>query len=981
MKIDLTCPVELWQSAMPAEDVSECTFVMNNLSHKVVVSILLTLSCYDQDNRLLFRQSERMQGLKAEAGERFSVMMVPNEWKNVKEAEVTIEKVWFDDATIWRKGNAPLVNYTPNTLQPGRALDELRFVAGQDAMGYPEVQQQAWLCVCGRANPLDSARCCRCERGRDAVFASFSRENVRQVIAVHEKKLADVATEARKENSRLLEEENKQRRQQRRRKNRVIRWSVAGALALAAVLFGVFWVLPTLRYNAAVEKLTAGQYDEARTAFAAMGDYRDAAERQQECDYQKALSLREMGGADNLTEAEKLFSGLNGYQDSEDQRQKTVYLLGESYLADKLYDKAMESFQSLGDYEDSTERCRQCAYEQAEELLSMGNENVALALYMNLSGYQDADDKVRECYYRLAAKQADEGNDEEAIRLYLLSSGWEDAEEQRQAAVYRLAEKALADGDLKTAGERYLEIADYQDALAKGNDCLYQYGRARMEQEDYEGASEAFRKISDYLDSLGQAEICDYHRAVQLMEQQAYDAAAPLLESAGSYADAAELLQQCRYQQAKTAVENSDYQSAEQLLAGLTGYQDSDSLLQDVRYQLVQAAISRSDYAAALETLELLGRYQDSETLKNQCRYELAKSQFAAGDYTSALENFTQLGDYEDCAQWVKDTEEKIAQSYQESGDVQAALENVGKLDDEQAVNTLNEMILNEGVRLENEQKYQEAIDLYEQMGDNERALERISACRYQLALAQKDAGELKAAGDAFAALGDYEDAAQQASDCYDQLYSAASAAAREALAEENYPAAIRALQDVDRTNLPRAYRDLEQLYQEACYSYADQLYRNHEPYRAMPFYQEAIGYRDAESKLKRRAYLILGAWESASGTQAEFHTDGTCTLLGEELYFRVSNFSLMVGNSPDSLESAFQISQLTAKGMSLRDLRDGQKRDYKFTKTAEAEMPAMELKASAATAAPTETPAPAETPQPEETVQPDTMDAPADEA
>ena len=36
-------------------------------------------------------------------------------------------------------------------------------------------------------------------------------------------------------------------------------------LALAAVLFGVLWVLPTLRYNAAVEKLTAKQYDEAKT--------------------------------------------------------------------------------------------------------------------------------------------------------------------------------------------------------------------------------------------------------------------------------------------------------------------------------------------------------------------------------------------------------------------------------------------------------------------------------------------------------------------------------------------------------------------------------------------------------------------------------------------------------------------------------------------------------------------------------------------
>ena len=428
-------------------------------------------------------------------------------------------------------------------------------------------------------------------------------------------------------------------------------------------------------------------------------------------------------------------------------------------------------------------------------------------------------------------------------------------------------------------------------------------------------------------------------------------------------------------------MENSDYQSAEQLLAGLNGYQDSDSLIQDVRYQLVQAAISRGDYAAALETLDLLGRYQDSEALKNQCRYQLAQSQFAAGDYDAALENFTQLGDYEDSVQWAKDTEEKIAQSYQESGDVQAALENVGKLDDTQAVDTLNEMILNEGARLENEQKYQEAIDLYEQMGDNERALERINACRYQLALAQKNAGELKTAGDAFAALGDYEDASQQASDCYDQLYGAASATAREALAEENYPAAIRVLQDVDRTNLPRAYRDLEQLYQEACYSYADQLYRNHEPYRAMPFYQEAIGYRDAESKLKRRAYLILGSWESASGTQAEFRTDGTCTLLGEELYFRVSNFSLLVGNSPDDLKSSFQISQLTAKGMSLRDLRDGSKRDYKFTKTAEAEMPAMELDAPAATETPAETPAATETSQPEETVQLEATDASADEA
>ena len=65
MKIDLTCPVELWQYAIPTETDAECTFVMNNLSDKVVTSVQVTLNCFAQNGELLFRQTERMQGLKA----------------------------------------------------------------------------------------------------------------------------------------------------------------------------------------------------------------------------------------------------------------------------------------------------------------------------------------------------------------------------------------------------------------------------------------------------------------------------------------------------------------------------------------------------------------------------------------------------------------------------------------------------------------------------------------------------------------------------------------------------------------------------------------------------------------------------------------------------------------------------------------------------------------------------------------------------
>ena len=279
MKIDLTCPVELWQYAMPTEDDADCTFVMNNLSDKVVVSVQVTLKCFDKEDMLLFSQTERIQGLKAGVGERFSIMLLPSQWRDVEGVDLVIEKVWFDDSTIWRRGNAPLTYYKSNALPGGRALDQLRFVAGKDAVGYPCVQDQVWLCVCGRANALESDRCCRCERRRDAVFASYSPENVAHVIAAHEQKLAMAARKAREENNLVIEKQEVQRASKRRRRRMTV-WIAslsAAAVALAAVI--VLWVVPAVRYQSAVGLMNGGQFDEARAAFSAMGDYGDAKEQ------------------------------------------------------------------------------------------------------------------------------------------------------------------------------------------------------------------------------------------------------------------------------------------------------------------------------------------------------------------------------------------------------------------------------------------------------------------------------------------------------------------------------------------------------------------------------------------------------------------------------------------------------------------------------------------------------------------------------
>ena len=46
MKIDLTCPVELWKYTLPDERSQQCSFVLNNVSQKHVVSVQITMTSY-----------------------------------------------------------------------------------------------------------------------------------------------------------------------------------------------------------------------------------------------------------------------------------------------------------------------------------------------------------------------------------------------------------------------------------------------------------------------------------------------------------------------------------------------------------------------------------------------------------------------------------------------------------------------------------------------------------------------------------------------------------------------------------------------------------------------------------------------------------------------------------------------------------------------------------------------------------------------
>ena len=65
MRIDLTCPVELWHFQMPTKSYPVCTVQLYNLSEKTVASVQACFLCYDGDGEQIARHVERVQGLDA----------------------------------------------------------------------------------------------------------------------------------------------------------------------------------------------------------------------------------------------------------------------------------------------------------------------------------------------------------------------------------------------------------------------------------------------------------------------------------------------------------------------------------------------------------------------------------------------------------------------------------------------------------------------------------------------------------------------------------------------------------------------------------------------------------------------------------------------------------------------------------------------------------------------------------------------------
>ena len=127
--IDLSCPAEIFRTAMPTEEVPAATVTLFNLSDRVIVSAEVLLRLLDEDGGETERLAYRGRALNGRPHSTFLMTVPCAPAEDLHSIDVIIEKVWYADNEVWRREPGKGIMYIPNNLPVSPALTKLKYAA------------------------------------------------------------------------------------------------------------------------------------------------------------------------------------------------------------------------------------------------------------------------------------------------------------------------------------------------------------------------------------------------------------------------------------------------------------------------------------------------------------------------------------------------------------------------------------------------------------------------------------------------------------------------------------------------------------------------------------------------------------------------------------------------------------------------------------------------------------------------------------
>lgn len=629
MLIDLTCPAEVFRVDLPAADSPVCTVMLYNLDDRTIASCEATVRMLDSEGTEKQRTVHRSRALHGRPGTVFPMTVPCEKPESAVSAEVTVDKVWFEDNDVWRREPGKETEYVSNRLPVSRELSDLQYVAGDSAVGFPSQQEHLWICVCGRPNSNRNSYCVRCRRKKDLIFEKYNREAVTSLVHRKERQM-DLQTRSVREDTARLQrdrEEAYNRRRQVSRRRRTVLTALLCAFAICGI--AVFALIPGLRLLSGRISLQNGRLSEAESTLSSLGSFPGAAPLLTECrfriaerdageaadpekleaasaflrsaqDREGAAALADRAdftraglllGQGNAEQARALLETLpDDYPERTEQIKACDYALAESLQSQRRYDEARSAFLALGDWSDAKDRADSCLYASSMEMIENGEYDHAIACLHRISGYTDSADQILRAQYLKGLMLENAGDTDGACEAFRAAGSYEDAQLHAEALVYSRAAEAEARQDWSTASELYGSITSYEDAAVKYKNCVLTLARKAYSDKEYLRTDEL------------------------------------LLALPPDDPDVTALRNDAVYQEVRVMLKKKEYGFAVNLLARIPGYRDADELMKSTRYSLARTLLDAGDAKGAEEQFLLLGDYKDSERLLTKARKMLNES-------------------------------------------------------------------------------------------------------------------------------------------------------------------------------------------------------------------------------------------------------------------------------------------------------------------------------------------------------------------
>ncbi len=570
--IDLSCPAEIFRTAMPTEEIPAATVTLFNLSDRVIVSVEVLLRLLDEDGGETERLAYRGRALNGRPHSTFLLTVPCAPAEDLHSVDVIIEKVWYADNEVWRREPGKGIMYIPNNLPVSPALTKLKYAAGETAVGYPTEQEGLWLCVCGRPNPEEADICARCGRQKDMIFSRFSPEAVEAQVSMKERQLDLNSRSMREDTIRLQRIREEEYHQQQSRRGSRIRILIAMAASVALCAGAYFGLSPWLRLQAGYRALEAGDPGGAREVFQILGDYGNAKEMIAECDWQIALETADSGNdAETLAKASALLRVIPGKPEAIDKANETDLLRARMLLEQGDWQGAQEAMLLLPeDYEGRRELEQKAGMGQGTSLKAEEKYEEAREIFLSLGDYPGAREQASDCLYLPARKRMEQGDWDGTIGILSGIQDYLNSREMTLECHYHKAEELLAAGDLDGASREFLMAGDWSDAKERCKDLTYAQAEERYNAGDIKAAQSLFASIPDYMDSNARDQACRYELAADAADDREFTLALELLRDIpDDYQKTGAIRAQATYEKAKTAIRREEWAEAAELLGSL----------------------------------------------------------------------------------------------------------------------------------------------------------------------------------------------------------------------------------------------------------------------------------------------------------------------------------------------------------------------------------------------------------------------------